>query len=245
MKKDFRTFSCRKCKYKNKVYPDTEKDFLCGGCFKKISLPKKIYEDLKNKKSLIFKDIAFYFLIDTSGSMLGEGIESTKYAIELLIKNLKNNKNYENKYINIITFDQDCEIKKELENINDYKIIENITPKKNSVNFLGKCLGTLNNLIKNHKSENIAIIFIFTDSEPCDVMDFIVNNNKFLKKNIPLFCFLTNSKYMDNLKRIEFEDVLYINDLNQKILNLIGENIYNFILTNKNNTQSVYKPSSI
>lgn len=132
-----------------------------------------------------------YLLIDTSGSMKGEPIESAKVGIESLISTLKNDV-YMSKTVELalISFDKDVKLIFPLTPISNIVLNRLVTPDAGPTH-LGAALVLLNSQLKtdlvkyNKRNINVLepIIFIMTDGKPSDVLQYDEMCMEFKKKN--------------------------------------------------------------
>lgn len=119
-----------------------------------------------------------YLLIDTSGSMKGEPIESVKVGIESMIATLRQDPYaLETVNISIITYDKDVKVLLPLTPLEDFQLPEIVTPESGPTHT-GAALKTLCERIDSEvkvstpdcKGDWMPLLFIMTDGRPADVM---------------------------------------------------------------------------
>ena len=119
-----------------------------------------------------------YLLIDTSGSMKGEPIESVKVGIESMIATLRQDPYaLETVNISIITYDKDVKVLTPLTPLEDFQLPEIVTPDSGPTHT-GAALKTLCERIDSEvklstpdsKGDWMPLLFIMTDGRPSDVM---------------------------------------------------------------------------
>lgn len=119
-----------------------------------------------------------YLLIDTSGSMKGEPIESVKVGIESMIATLRQDPYaLETVNISIITYDKDVKVMLPLTPLEDLKMPDIITPDSGPTHT-GAALQKLCTQIEKEvrlstpeqKGDWMPLLFIMTDGHPSDVM---------------------------------------------------------------------------
>ncbi len=119
-----------------------------------------------------------YLLIDTSGSMKGEPIESVKVGIESMIATLRQDPYaLETVNISIITYDKDVRVILPLTPLEDLKMPDIITPDSGPTHT-GAALQKLCTQIEKEvrlstpeqKGDWMPLLFIMTDGHPSDVM---------------------------------------------------------------------------
>ena len=138
-----------------------------------------MYENtLLTKKTM--RHLPVYILIDTSGSMKGEPLESVKVGLADMIATLRQDPYaLETVCVSIITFDTD--VKQvlpltELENLQ----LPNITTPDGGATLLGRALQMLCDKISvevkkgtsEQKGDWRPLLFILTDGKPSDTMDY-------------------------------------------------------------------------
>lgn len=121
-----------------------------------------------------------YLLIDTSGSMKGEPIESVKVGIEAMISKLRNDPYaLETVNISIITYDREVNQILPLTPIDELQIPE-ITTSESAPTHMGAALEMLLEKIdievskgsKTHKGDWMPLLFLMTDGKPSDIQAF-------------------------------------------------------------------------
>ena len=118
-----------------------------------------------------------YLLLDTSGSMKGEPIESVKVGLETMIKSLRRDPfALESVFLSIITFDREVNEILPLTELEDLTLPEITTPDSGPT-FLGKALELLfekcsREFIRgtaDRKGDWRPLLFIMTDGKPSDM----------------------------------------------------------------------------
>lgn len=121
-----------------------------------------------------------YLLLDTSGSMKGEPIESVKVGLESMIASLRQDPfALESVYISIITFDRDVKQIIPLTELENLQLPEIVTPDSGPTH-LGAALGVLCQKIdtevqlntKEKKGDWMPLLFIMTDGKPSDLQKY-------------------------------------------------------------------------
>lgn len=133
-----------------------------------------------------------YLLVDTSGSMKGEPIESVKVGIEAMIASLRQDPYaLETVNISIITYDRDVKILLPLTPLDNFQLPEITTPDSGPT-FTGAALELLCKQFDKEvllstperKGDWMPLLFIMTDGRPSDVMLYnqmvpVVKSKKF------------------------------------------------------------------
>ena len=133
-----------------------------------------------------------YLLIDTSGSMKGEPIESVKVGIESMIATLRQDPYaLETVNISIITYDREVKVLLPLTPLEDLQL-PNITTPDSGPTHTGTALKKLCEQVdkevalstRERKGDWLPLLFIMTDGHPSDVMVYnqivpIVKEKKF------------------------------------------------------------------
>lgn len=121
-----------------------------------------------------------YLLLDTSGSMRGEPIESVKVGLQSMLSSLRQDPQaLESVHIAIITFDRDVKTIAPLTSLEDFQVPDLDTPDSGPTH-LGLALEELcktvdRDVIKNSgdaKGDWKPMLFIMTDGSPSDKMLF-------------------------------------------------------------------------
>ncbi len=121
-----------------------------------------------------------YLLIDTSGSMKGEPIESVKVGIETMLSTLRNDPYaLETVNISIITYDKDVKQILPLTPIDELQLPEIITPDSGPTH-MGAALKKLLEMVDievnkgtpTQKGDWMPLLFLMTDGHPSDIMEF-------------------------------------------------------------------------
>ena len=119
-----------------------------------------------------------YLLIDTSGSMKGEPIESVKVGIESMIATLRQDPYaLETVNISIITYDRDVKVILPLTPLEDLQL-PNITTPESGPTHTGAALEQLCHQVEQEvtlstperKGDWMPLLFIMTDGHPADIM---------------------------------------------------------------------------
>ena len=139
-----------------------------------------------------------YLLIDTSGSMKGEPIESVKVGIESMLSALRNDPYaLETVSISIITYDKDVNQLIPLTPIDDLQMPEITTPESGPTH-MGAALEMLcdkvdkevNKGTSEQKGDWMPLLFLMTDGKPSDIQAY---NNVIPKvKNSHFDCLLND-----------------------------------------------------
>lgn len=119
-----------------------------------------------------------YLLIDTSGSMKGEPIESVKVGIESMIATLRQDPYaLETVNISIITFDKDIKVLLSLTSLEEFQLPDIETPDSGPTHT-GAALERLCYQVEQEvtlstperKGDWMPLLFIMTDGHPSDIM---------------------------------------------------------------------------
>ena len=126
------------------------------------------------------RHLPVYILIDTSGSMKGEPIESVKVGLADMIATLRQDPYaLETVCISIITFDREVSQVLPLTELENLQIPNIVTPDSGPT-FLGKALMMLCDKINlevkkgtpEQKGDWRPLLFVLTDGKPSDVQDY-------------------------------------------------------------------------
>ncbi len=118
-----------------------------------------------------------YILIDTSGSMKGEPIESVKVGLEAMVSSLRQDPfALESACISIITYDKDVKCLVSLTPLEDLQLPEIITPESGPTH-MGAALQMLCQQIDKEvqlstpesKGDWMPLLFLLTDGKPSDI----------------------------------------------------------------------------
>ena len=121
-----------------------------------------------------------YLLIDTSGSMTGEPIESVKVGLEAMLSSLRGDLfALESANISIITYDREVKIILPLTPLEDIQLPEITCPESGPTN-MGAALKTLCKQIDSEvhlstptqKGDWMPLLFLMTDGKPSDIMEY-------------------------------------------------------------------------
>lgn len=119
-----------------------------------------------------------YLLIDTSGSMRGEPIESVKVGIESMVSSLRQDPfALESVNISIITFDREVKQILPLTPLDELQVPEIITPESGPTHT-GQALRLLCDKIddevrkssEDQKGDWMPLLFLMTDGKPSDIL---------------------------------------------------------------------------
>ena len=126
------------------------------------------------------RKLPVYLLIDTSGSMKGEPIESVKVGIESMLSALRNDPYaLETVSISIITYDKDVNQLMPLTPIDDLQMPEITTPESGPTH-MGAALEMLcdkvdkevNKGTSEQKGDWMPLLFLMTDGKPSDIQAY-------------------------------------------------------------------------
>lgn len=118
-----------------------------------------------------------YILVDTSGSMKGEPIESVKVGIEAMISSLRTDPYaLESAYLSIITYDREAKVLLPLTSLEDIQLPDIKTPDSGPTHT-GAALQLLCNQVDKEvslstpekKGDWMPLMFIMTDGKPSDI----------------------------------------------------------------------------
>ena len=121
-----------------------------------------------------------YLLIDTSGSMTGEPIESVKVGLEAMLSSLRGAPfALESANISIITYDREVKVILPLTPLEDIQIPEITCPESGPTN-MGAALKTLCKQMDSEvhlstptqKGDWMPLLFLMTDGKPSDIMEY-------------------------------------------------------------------------
>lgn len=119
-----------------------------------------------------------YLLIDTSGSMKGEPLESVKVGLQAMLSGLRQDPHaLESLHLSIITFDRDVKVVLPLSSLETLQLPPIICPDSGPTN-LGAALEVLcqrvdTEVLKSqgeNKGDWKPILFVMTDGSPSDIM---------------------------------------------------------------------------
>lgn len=121
-----------------------------------------------------------YLLLDTSGSMRGEPIESVKAGLEAMVASLRQDPfALESVHISIITFDKDVNQLIPLTELENLQIPQIVTPESGPTH-LGQALEMLCQKVdvevqrttEDKKGDWMPLLFIMTDGKPSDIKKY-------------------------------------------------------------------------
>lgn len=121
-----------------------------------------------------------YLLLDTSGSMKGEPIESVKVGLEAMIASLRQDPfALESVHISIITFDREVKQVLPLTELEQLRLPEIVTPESGPTH-LGEALSVLCTQVDREvrlstpecKGDWMPLLFIMTDGKPSDLQKY-------------------------------------------------------------------------
>ncbi len=121
-----------------------------------------------------------YLLIDTSGSMFGEPIQSVNVGLQAMMASLRQDPHaLESVYLSIITFDKEVNLIFGLTELAQVQLPEITTPQSGPT-FLGMALKmvrerVLSEVIESNGSDKgdwMPLLFIMTDGKPSDLLEF-------------------------------------------------------------------------
>lgn len=121
-----------------------------------------------------------YLLLDTSGSMKGEAIESVKVGLESMISSLRQDPfALESVHLSIITFDREVKVLAPLTELEVFQLPDIQTPDSGPTH-LGEALEMLTKRVssevirstEDRKGDWMPLLFIMTDGSPSDLMVF-------------------------------------------------------------------------
>ena len=121
-----------------------------------------------------------YLLIDTSGSMVGEPIESVKVGLDAMLASLRSDPfALESANISIITYDRIAQVVLPLTPLEDIQLPE-ITCPQSGPSMTGAALKLLCEQVDKEvvlstptkKGDWMPLLFIMTDGKPSDIMDY-------------------------------------------------------------------------
>lgn len=132
-----------------------------------------------------------YLLLDTSGSMRGEPIESVKVGLEAMVSSLRQDPfALESVFISIITFDRDVKVLLPLTPLEAMQI-PNITTPESGPTHLGEALKVLCQMVdkevtksnEEQKGDWMPLLFVMTDGKPSDLQKYNIAVNEVKRRN--------------------------------------------------------------
>lgn len=156
-----------------------------------------------------------YLVVDTSGSMHGEPIESVRNGIDLLVSSLRQDPHaLETAYLSVITFDDSAKQVVPLTELADFQ-----TPSLEASGWtaLGEGLALTANCIINEVKKNTTdskgdwkpLIFIMSDGVPTDEWKNGFEKLKAVKPGIIIPCSVANEDASSVLKQLA-EGIVYL-----------------------------------
>lgn len=121
-----------------------------------------------------------YLLIDTSGSMRGEPIQSVNVGLQALVGSLRQDPHaLESVYLSIITFDREVSVAVPLTALDEFQLPEILTPESGPTH-LGRALELLCTQLDaevvqstpDQKGDWLPLLFVMTDGSPSDLAVF-------------------------------------------------------------------------
>lgn len=132
-----------------------------------------------------------YLLIDTSGSMNGEPIESVRVGLDAMVDSLRSDPfALESAALSIITFDREAKVVLPLTMVDELQL-PNITTPESGPTMTGAALNLLCKQVDsevvqstpNRKGDWMPLLFIMTDGKPSDIMDYKLAIPEVKKRN--------------------------------------------------------------
>lgn len=149
-----------------------------------------------------------YLLLDTSGSMAGEGIEAVKTGVGTLVSSLRQDPHAaETAYLSVITFDSEA---RQLVALTELAMFQEPELVATGTTELGAGLGLLADCIDREVVKRTAdtagdwkpLIFLMTDGEPTDKWQDGLDKLRAVKTGGIVACAAGHSARVDVLKRI-------------------------------------------
>ena len=132
-----------------------------------------------------------YLLIDTSGSMRGEAIQSVNVGLQTMMASLRQDPHaLDSVYVSLITFDKEVNLVLELTELSEVVIPEIKTPESGPT-FMGQAIKLLlervdqevNFSTEDSKGDWMPLLFLMTDGKPSDLLEFETYYPKLKQKN--------------------------------------------------------------
>jgi uncharacterized protein YegL len=121
-----------------------------------------------------------YLLLDTSGSMKGEPIESVRVGLQTMVSTLRQDPfALETVYMSVITFDKEAKVLTPLTDIENFHVPDILTPESGPTH-LGAALELLCERVDMEVRRNAAeqkgdwrpLLFVMTDGRPSDIRKY-------------------------------------------------------------------------
>lgn len=161
-----------------------------------------------------------YLLLDTSGSMSGEPIQSVQNGLQMLVSTLRQDPYaLETAYLSVITFDSDA---KQVTPLTELSQFQEPSLSASGCTALGDALDLVSNAINNEvvkstfekKGDWKPLVFIMTDGEPTDSIESGLNHFKQCKCGVVVACAAGANANTSVLKRIT-ENVVRLDTADQ------------------------------
>lgn len=132
-----------------------------------------------------------YLLIDTSGSMKGEAIQSVNVGLQTMMASLRQDPHaLDSVFLSLITYDKNVELLFELTELSLVQLPEIVTPDSGPT-FLGEAIKLLIERVDKEivtsqdevKGDWMPLLFVMTDGKPSDLQMFNDNYPELKKRN--------------------------------------------------------------
>ncbi len=164
------------------------------------------------------RKLPVYLLLDTSGSMFGEPIESVKNGVQMLLSSLRQDPYaLETVHLSIITFDSSATQQMPLTELSSLKVPElkanGQTVLGDALNLLASCMDAeVTKTTPEKKGDWKPLVFIMTDGSPTDSIDTGLEEMNKRKFGMVVACAAGERANTDVLKRIT-ENVVKLDSL--------------------------------
>ena len=192
--------------------------------------------------------LKIYLLIDTSGSMQGEPIQSVNVGVQNLIS-LLNESGKNGLEVCIITFDKDVNVVLSMSPVQNLRVPELITPASGPT-FLGKALEEFLRIIQKDADSNNNVLFVMTDGKPSDLQVFqevypkVKNNSKINR----IIGYAVGFKAKSEFLELFSHRVLSMEEIDQGTIQQIFDNIFleinELVETEQSSSDDFLKPPS-